>query len=76
MVEDALWKSLATCVLTQISCEAERFVYWKMGLDNEHGCAGYLRLLNDNTSSSVQYTINTTDSGFGTLNFKEKRLKT
>ena len=61
MVEDALREGLATGVLAQIGGEAERLVDGQVSLNDEHGCADNLRLLNDNTTASVQHTVDTTD---------------
>lgn len=45
----------------------ERLVDRQVSLDDEHRCTGDLRLLEDDTSPSVQHTIDTTDGSLRTL---------
>ncbi|KNC26657.1 hypothetical protein FF38_01376 [Lucilia cuprina] len=71
MIEHTLREGLATSVGTQISSEAEGFVDRQVGLDDEHGCADDLGFFEDMTTTSVQYTIDTTDGNFGTLDFTQ-----
>ncbi len=75
MVEDALREGLAARVRAQVGGEAERLVDGQVGLDHEHGRSDDLGLLDDHTSSSVQDTVDATDSGLWALIFffyKEK----
>lgn len=51
----------------------ERLVDGQVSLDDEHGSTSDLRLLEDNTTASVQHTIDTTDGRFRTL--KTKMIK-
>ena len=67
VVEDALWERLAARVRAQIGGEAEGLVDWQVGLDDEHGCAWNLHLFDDDTTTSVQATVDTTDGVFWTL---------
>ena len=68
VVEHALWEGLASSVGPQVSGEAEGLVDRQVGLDDEHGGAGGLRLLEHVASPSVQHTVDTSDSVLGTLN--------
>ena len=61
VVEHALWEGLASCVGPQVSGEAEGFVDRQVRLDDEHGGAGRLRLLEHVTSPSVQHTVDSSN---------------
>jgi hypothetical protein len=71
VIEYALREGLSSGVGTEIGSESERLIYRQVGLDDEHGCSGHLRLFDDVTTTSVEYTVNSTDSVFGTLNLYE-----
>ena len=61
VVEHALWEGLASSVGPQVSGEAEGLVDRQVGLDDEHGGAGGLRLLEHVTSPSVQHTVDSSN---------------
>ena len=67
MVEHALREGLASSIGTEISGEAERFVYRQVGLHHEHGGTGHLGLLEHVTTPSVEHTVDTTHGDFRTL---------
>jgi hypothetical protein len=71
MVEDALWESLSGCVTAQIGGETERLVDRQVCLDDEHGRASDLAFLENVTTTTIEYTINTTNGVFWTLNLAQ-----
>merc|ERR1712180_426195 len=71
VVEHALWEGLASSVGPQVSGEAEGLVDRQVGLDDEHGGAGGLRLLEHVTSPSVQHTVDSSNCVLRALNFDQ-----
>ena len=71
MVEYALGEGLATGVGPKVSCEPEGLVDGQVGLDDEHGGAGGLRLLEHVASPSVEHTVDTSHSVLRTLGGKQ-----
>ena len=61
VVKHALWESLASSVGPQVSCEAKGLVDGQVGLDNEHGGAGGLGLLEHVSSPPVEHSVDTTN---------------
>lgn len=86
MVEYALWESLTTGVRAQISGKTqkiqiktslqsieptERLVDRQVGLDDEHWSTGNLLFFKDVTTTTIEHTVDATNSGLGTLNFDQ-----
>jgi len=69
MIENALRESLSRSVLTQISSESERLHNGQMGFDVLQVTTGLVT--DDGTTTSVEDTIDTTDSDFGASDFDE-----
>ena len=61
MVEYALGEGLATGVGPEVSCEPEGLVDGQVGLDDEHGGAGGLCLLEHVTSPPVEHTVDSSN---------------
>ena len=61
MVEHALGEGLASGVGPQVGGEAEGLVDGQVGLDDEHGGAWGLSLLEHVTSPPVQHSVDTSD---------------
>ena len=74
MVEHALWEGLASSVGPQVSGEAEGLVDRQVGLDDEHGGAGGLRLLEHVTSPSVQHTVDSSNCVLRALKWRDFRV--
>lgn len=71
MIKHALWESLSTGVGAQVSCEAKRFVDRQESFDDEHWCSHNLRFFEDVATTTIEHTVNTSDSNFWTLNFAQ-----
>merc|ERR1712088_74888 len=69
MVKHTLWESLATSVRPQVGSETEGFVYRQVCLNVEHGGSRHLRFFKYVTTTTIEHSINTTDSILRTLNF-------
>ena len=74
VVEHALWEGLASSVGPQVSGEAEGLVDRQVGLDDEHGGAGGLRLLEHVTSPSVQHTVDSSNCVLRALKWRDLRV--
>ena len=74
VVEHALWEGLASSVGPQVSGEAEGLVDRQVGLDDEHGGAGRLRLLEHVTSPSVQHTVDSSNCVLRALKWRDLRF--
>ena len=74
VVEHALWEGLAPSVGPQVSGEAEGLVDRQVGLDDEHGGAGGLRLLEHVTSPSVQHTVDSSNCVLRALKWRDLRF--
>ena len=74
VVEHALWEGLASSVGPQVSGEAEGLVDRQVGLDDEHGGAGGLRLLEHVTSPSVQHTVDSSNCVLRALKQRDLRI--
>ena len=61
MIEHALGEGLASSVGPEVSCEPEGLVDGQVGLDNEHGGAGGLGLLEHVSSPPVEHSVDTTN---------------
>ena len=70
VVEYALGEGLATGVGPKVSCEPEGLVDGQVGLDDEHGGAGGLRLLEHVASPSVEHTVDSSNCVLGALKRK------
>merc|ERR1711936_1161385 len=68
MVEHALGEGLASGVGPQVGGEAEGLVDGQVGLDDKHGGARGLSLLEHVTSPPVQHSVDTSDSVLRALN--------
>jgi len=71
MIEDGLWESLATSSLSEIGNETKGFVDREVGLNVVQRSTRTLSFLKDVTTTSGQYTIDTTHGLFWNLNFDE-----
>jgi len=72
MGEDALWEGLATSSLTEIGGETEGVRYWQVSLEGKHGGTGSWFFGDDNTSSSGEGTVDTTDDRLWAGNFDQE----
>ena len=74
VVEHALREGLAAGVGPQVGGEAEGLVDRQVGLDDEHGGAGRLRLLEHVTSPSVQHTVDSSNCVLRALKWRDLRF--
>ena len=61
VVKHALGEGLASSVGPKVSCEPEGLVDRQVGLDDEHGGAGGLCLLEHVTSPPVEHTVDSSN---------------
>lgn len=71
MIKHALWEGLSSGVGSQIGGETERLVDGQVRLDDEHGGTGDLCFLEDVSTTTIQHTVDTTDSDLRALDFAQ-----
>lgn len=67
MIKYTLWESLSTGVGTKISSKTKRFIYRQISFNHEHRSTSNLLFFKHVTTSSVQDTVDTTNSNFRAL---------
>ena len=71
MVKDALREGLPSSVGPEVGGESEGLVDGQVGFDVEHGGSSNLSLLEDVATTSVEHTVDASDSVLGTLDFDQ-----
>merc|ERR1712091_519021 len=71
VIENTLGEGLASGVGPQVSCEPVGLVDGQVGLDDEHGGAGGLCLLEHVTSPPVEHTVDSSNCVLRALDFNK-----
>lgn len=71
VIEHALRESLSTGVGAEIGGETKGLVDGQESFDDEHGCSGDLGFLEDVTATTIEDTVDTSDSNLWTLNLAQ-----
>jgi hypothetical protein len=70
-IEHALRESLSTGIGAEIGGETKGLVDGQESFDNEHGCSGNLSFFEDMSTTTIEDTVDSTNSDFGTLDFTQ-----